>query len=163
MRPVSRKMWQFHSNMNIEGQLWRHQRDVISDVINTKNTFWGIISDDLSISDVKMNKINFENFKMAAILRSGEFLHRKLFRNFGHTTRYAMLFPTSWAFDRRWGSNINEVIAISKFDPLFDLVTYLFELWPWNNTNFCTEPRYLCGWKIVKICQSVRDLCVKMC
>ena len=29
--------------------------DVISDVINIKNTFWGIISDDFSISDVKTN------------------------------------------------------------------------------------------------------------
>ena len=29
--------------------------DVISDIINIKNTFWGIISDDLSIYDVKMN------------------------------------------------------------------------------------------------------------
>ena len=28
--------------------------DVISDVINIKSTFWGIISDNLSISDVKM-------------------------------------------------------------------------------------------------------------
>ena len=41
------------------------QRDVISDVINIKNTLLGIISDDLSISDVKMNlsKIfwNFQN------------------------------------------------------------------------------------------------------
>ena len=29
--------------------------DVISDVINIKSTFLGIISDDLSISDVKIN------------------------------------------------------------------------------------------------------------
>ena len=29
--------------------------DDISDVIKIKNTFWGTISDDLSISDVKMN------------------------------------------------------------------------------------------------------------
>ena len=58
---------------------------------------------------------------------------------------------------------INEVIAISIFDLLFDLVTYLFDLWPWNTTNLCTEPRYICEWQIVKICESVRDLCVKMC
>ena len=37
--------------------------DVISDVINIKSTVWGLISDGLSISDVKMNlsKI-FRNF-----------------------------------------------------------------------------------------------------
>ena len=73
-----------------------------------------------------------------------------------------MLFPTFWAFDRRCSSNINEVIAISKFGLLFNLMTYLFDLWYWNTTNFCTESRHICWWKIVKICQSVRDLCVKM-
>ena len=55
LRPVSRKMWQFHLNMNIEGQIWRQRCDVFSDVINLKSTFYGIIPDDLSISDVKMN------------------------------------------------------------------------------------------------------------
>ena len=74
-----------------------------------------------------------------------------------------MLFPIFWAFDRRCSSNINEVVAISKFDLLFNLVTYLFDLWYWNTTNFCTELRYICGWNIVKICQNVRDLCMKMC
>ena len=138
--------------------------DVISDVINIKNTFGGIISDDLSISDVKMNlsKI-FWKFQMPPFWGQVEFLHRKLYRNLGHTTRYAMLFPTFRAFDRHCSSNINEVIAILKLDLLFNLVTCLFDLWPWNTINFSIESRYICGWKIVKICQSVRDLCVKMC
>ena len=74
-----------------------------------------------------------------------------------------MLFPTFWAFGWRCSSNINELIAILKFDLLFDIVTCLFDLWPWNTTNLSIESRYICGWKIVKICQSVRDLCVKMC
>ena len=39
--PVLRKLWQFHLNMNIEGQMSRC--DVTSDVINIKNTFSGII------------------------------------------------------------------------------------------------------------------------
>ena len=34
LRPVSRKMWQFYLNMNIEGTLWRHA--VIGDVIIIK-------------------------------------------------------------------------------------------------------------------------------
>ena len=58
LRPVSRKMWQFHLNINIEGTFWRHAArtpDVISDVINIKSTFLGLISDGLSISNVKMN------------------------------------------------------------------------------------------------------------
>ena len=46
--------------------------DVISDVINIKSTFSGTISDDLSISDVKINlsKI-FRNFQNGRHLRSG--------------------------------------------------------------------------------------------
>ena len=136
--------------------------DVISDTINIKNTFWGIIYHDLSISDVKMNLSRIKKIKMA-ISRSGRVLHRKLYQNLGHTTRQAILFPTFWGFDWRCSSNINEVIAISKFQLLLTLVTYLFDLWPWNTTTFCTASRYICGWKIVKICQSHRDLCVKMC
>ena len=52
--------------------------DVISDVINIKSTFSGTISDDLSISDVKINlsKIfrNFQNgrhFEVRAIFQTG--------------------------------------------------------------------------------------------
>ena len=52
--------------------------DVISDVIDIKSNFSGIISNDLSISDVKMNlsKIlrNFQNgrhFEVRAIFQTG--------------------------------------------------------------------------------------------
>ena len=52
--------------------------EVINDVINIKSTFSGIISDDLSISEVKMNlyKIfrNFQNgghFEVRAIFQTG--------------------------------------------------------------------------------------------
>ena len=66
LRPVSQKMWQFHLNMNIEGRFLTSRCDVISDVINIKNYFWGLILDGLSISNVKMNlfKIfrNFQNY-----------------------------------------------------------------------------------------------------
>ena len=55
--------------------------DVISDVINIKSTFSGTISDDLSISDVKMNlsKIfrNFQNgrhFEVRAIFQTGSWV-----------------------------------------------------------------------------------------
>ena len=55
---------------------WRY--DVVSGVINIKNTFSGIISDDLSISDAKINlsKIfwNFQNgrhFEVQAIFQTG--------------------------------------------------------------------------------------------
>ena len=74
-----------------------------------------------------------------------------------------MSSPAFWAFVLCSSSNINWVMAISIFDLLFDLVTYLFDLRPWNTTNFCTESRYICGWKIVEICQIVHYLCVKMC
>ena len=138
--------------------------DVIGDIINIKNTFGGIISDDLSISDVKMNlsKIfwkfqNGRHFEVRASFTPEVVPEFGSYNKTGHTIPYILSF---W-FTR--SSNINEVIAISKFDLLFNLVTYLFDLWPWNTTTFCTEPRYIRGWKIVKICQSHRDLCVKMC
>ena len=65
LRPVSRKKCQFHLNMDIEGQLWRTSRcDVISDVINIKSTFLGIISGDITISDVTINLYKiFRNFQ----------------------------------------------------------------------------------------------------
>ena len=64
LRPVSRKMWQFHLNMNIEGRIWRHA--VTSSVTSStsKVLFLGSILDGLFISNVKMNlsKI-FRNFQ----------------------------------------------------------------------------------------------------
>ena len=74
LRTVSRKIWQFNLNMNIESQLWRHA--VTSSVISStpKVIFWGIMFDDLSIYDVKMNLYeiyrNFQNgrhFEVRAI------------------------------------------------------------------------------------------------
>ena len=41
-----------------------------------------------------------------------------------------MSLPTFWAFVRRSSSNIKGEMAISKFDLLFDLVTWLFDFWP---------------------------------
>ena len=64
LRHVSRKMWQFHLNMNIEGLFWRHA--VTSSVTSsTSKIFLSLILNGLYISNVKMNlsKIlrNFKN------------------------------------------------------------------------------------------------------
>ena len=66
-RPVSRKMWQFHLNMNIEGQLWRHT--VTSPITSTTSkVFFHQLRQQhrkyFSISDVKMNLSKlFRNFQ----------------------------------------------------------------------------------------------------
>ena len=50
--------------MNIGGQLSTSRNYVISEVINIERTFFMIISDSLSISDVKLNLSNiFRNFQ----------------------------------------------------------------------------------------------------
>ena len=41
--------------MNIQSSVQKPHGDAISDVINIESTFWGLISDGLSISNVKMN------------------------------------------------------------------------------------------------------------
>ena len=81
LRPVSRKMWQFHLNMNTEDRLWRHA--VTSSVTSSTSKvlfggqFWTVFSYLMS----KWNYLKyFEIFKMAAILRSGELSNRKLYR-----------------------------------------------------------------------------------
>ena len=44
-----------HLNMNIEDNVQKSHCDVIAYVIKIKNVFSGLISDDLSISAVKIN------------------------------------------------------------------------------------------------------------
>ena len=67
LRPVSREMWQFHLNMNIEGTIWRHS--VTSSVTSwtSKTLFYAIICDVLCISYVKINLSqifrNFQNYR----------------------------------------------------------------------------------------------------
>ena len=73
-----------------------------------------------------------------------------------------MLFPTFWDFVRRSSLNINGVIAISKFDLLFDLVTYLWDLCPTKAIGFCAVADYICGPSLVMIGQKLRPVSQKM-
>ena len=63
--------------------------DVMSDAINIKNTFLGLISDGLSISNIKMNlsKIfrNFQNGRHIEVWAN--FPNRKLYWKLGLTSR----------------------------------------------------------------------------
>ena len=45
----------------------------------------------------------------------------------------AILLATFCAFEWRSNLKIDRVMVILRFDLLFDLVTYLFDLWPQNN------------------------------
>ena len=50
-----------------------------------------------------------------------------------HKLTLAILLATFCAFEWRSNLKIDRVMVILKFDLLFDLVTYLFDLWPQNN------------------------------
>ena len=41
------------------------------------------------------------------------------------------------------------------FDLSCDLVTWLLGLWTWQSTGLCTQPRCICVWNFVKLCQSI--------
>ena len=51
-------------------------------------------------------------------------------------------------------------IKCIHLDLFGDLVTWLFDLWPWKSIGFCTNTRCICVSNLVKICQCVRELCV---
>ena len=50
-----------------------------------------------------------------------------------HTLTLAIPLATFCAFEWRHDLKIDRVMVILIFDLLFDLVTYLFDLWPQNN------------------------------
>ena len=50
-----------------------------------------------------------------------------------HTLALAILLATFCAFEWRSNLKIVRVMVILRFDLRFDLVTYLFDLWPHNN------------------------------
>ena len=50
-----------------------------------------------------------------------------------HTLTLDIPLATFCAFEWRSNLKIDRVMVILRFDLLFDLVTYLFDLWPQNN------------------------------
>ena len=50
-----------------------------------------------------------------------------------HTLTLAILLATFCALEWRSNLKIDRVMVILRFDLLFDLMTYLFDLWPQNN------------------------------
>ena len=50
-----------------------------------------------------------------------------------HTLTLAILLATFCAFEWRSNLKIDRVMVVLIFGLLFDLVTYLFDLWPHNN------------------------------
>ena len=50
-----------------------------------------------------------------------------------HTLTLAILLATFCAFEWRSNLKIDRVMVILMLGLLFDLVTYLFDLWPHNN------------------------------
>ena len=50
-----------------------------------------------------------------------------------HRLKLAILLATFYAFEWRSNLKIDRVMVVLIFGLLFDLVTYLFDLWPQNN------------------------------
>ena len=104
----------------------RSSCDVIDDVITMK-IFFCIIWDDLSVSNVKL-KLHwiFQNNSKRRNFRAGGLFRRRCHRKLNTLSGKPRTCPTFWAFDKCSSLQINGVMAISKFDPLFYLVTYFF-------------------------------------
>ena len=93
--------------------------DVISDVINIKSTFWRLISNGLSISDVKMNL-------------------SKIFRNFQNGRHFEARanFETG-NFTGSWVLHRDRPCYCLRFDILFDaLAPILTELWLFQSLTY---------------------------
>ena len=110
------------SRANFESTLWRHRWRH-----HHENTYFGIICDDLFISEVKLKLcLIFQNFHNG---RYFELATNFFLRKENIPERLPWAFPTFWAFDRRSSSNIDGDISLSKFDLLCDLVTSSITSW----------------------------------
>ena len=88
---------------------------------------------------------------MAAILSSRQNFYRKWYRKLNIPKRWPLAFRTFWAFDRRFSSNIDVDISISKFDPLCDLVTSPMTSWIRIYINVVIVSWYLCTGSLMMI------------
>ena len=62
-----------------------------------------------------------------------------------HTLALAILLATFCAFEWRSNLKIDRVMVILIFGLRFDLVTYLFDLWPHNNDiSMCGAIFHMC-------------------
>ena len=138
LRPVSRKMWQFHLNMNIEGRFWRH---AVTSSVTSSTSKVLILGWFRTVFPYLMSKWNylkyFEIFKMAAILRSGRTFKPEVvpevafYSKIGHATPYILRFCStlklkywqSYGYLKIWPSFqpddvIDDVINTKKYTPI---------------------------------------------
>ena len=134
LRPVSQKMWQFHLNMNIEGTLWRHAVTSLVTSSLWKSFWWMIyILSFYTCCQIEAILKTAKLFKLTKIWGPGELFHHKC---------------QLWQFQN---------------------LAYFLTWWPSFVTYLivqvtCGEPvtQYIYGSNLVMICQSVRELCMKM-
>ena len=105
--------------------------DVTNDVIITKNTFFGIIRDDLFIFEVKLKLcLIFQNFQNGRHFELEiKFFSSDMKPEVEYTSKVVMSISDICALDRRSSSNIDGDISISKFDILCDLVMSSMTSW----------------------------------
>ena len=78
-----------------------------------------------------------------------------------HTLTLAIPLATFCAFEWRSNLKIDRVMVILRFDLLFDLVTYLFDLWPKKMIYPCVVLHYICGLRLVIISQKLRPVSLR--
>ena len=103
--------------------------DVISDLINVKNTFCGIISDDLSISDVKMNL-----FKIFRKFQNGHHFEVRASFYTGSCIGICIIQQDRPCYSLHFELLIDAVAQILMKLLQFQNLTYFLISWPTNLT-----------------------------
>ena len=135
-------------NMNIEGNfeatLWRHRW-----CHHHGNFFWHNLGCFFHIWGQIETVFNIS--KWPPFWARDKLFCRKWYRKLNIPERRPLVFPTFWAFDRRFSSNIDGDISISKFDPLCDLVTSPMTSWIRIDINVVIVSWYLCTGSLMMI------------
>ena len=129
------KMCQFHLNIDIKGWFCRHP--VTSFLTSPKwkhffldylNKIFSYLMSNGGYLSKFLKSLNFQkwrNFQVLANFFVGSVNGNQIcyLDSQGHYLHFEL-------FNRHSSWSLNEVTAISNFDPIFDLVTQLFHIWP---------------------------------
>ena len=167
LRPVSRKMWQFHLNSNIEGTFWHHAvTSSTSKVLLGANfeRFFHIECQNEPIRNISKSSY------WPPLWGQGELLNRKLSRKLSPTARFVSTFKFSlkYRFKRTWKWN-RQVSIDTGFD--FSAVSNYFDTLNsfqnalgsrgWRESRLIHMlSHYYCLFILMHFCTSFWDVCI---
>ena len=126
--------------------------DPIDDVIIMKILFLHNLGRSFHIWGEIEAVFNISTFsKWPPFWARDKLFYRKLYRELNIPERQPWAFPTFWAFDRRYSSNIEGDISISKFDQFCYLVTSSMTSWIYIDIIVVISSWYLCTGSIMMI------------